>query len=498
MIKLQNYFNWSFAFSCLVLIGLNAQAQVIRECPPGNGDSLLISPSFDYSLFFREGDTVQTLDGRRTGVRGQHDMSLWVKRRENGSLRNYVYIGHESLDTNSILGDGGGGSMIPMKQDNDQKRWYRDSTKPILAVDFSPVGGTADNCSGTYNKVTRTVLTAEEFPVTSNKALYRNGKGMRDTSDYNGRPRWQQMGWVTEVSVDSAKAIRKIYDMGRFSHESAYIMQDGRTVLLTDDYAPAVLFKYVAEKPNDFSAGRLYAYKEQEGERRAEWIPLPMAFDSLLVCRDIALRKGATAFLRLEWIAEAAGVIYMTETGVDAYDPSRYPLDFPINWARHIREYQKQGDDTIRYPYGALLAYYPNTYELHAKLQGGLSATNSTKHFSNPDGLGSVIISKVPYLIICEDLISTGLGKVVKESSYGPGMYVNEVYLLDSRIKNPTIDDLIRIMVVPFGSEPTGPLVNPDKNAFFINIQHPDPRNQYPFNKSATILMPFKTELFGR
>ena len=61
--------------------------------------------------------------------------------------------------------------------------------------------------------------------------------------------------------------------MGRFSHENAIMMGDGRTAYMSDDDSPkytdkkynsnsgGVFFKFVADRPRDLSSGTLYAAK---------------------------------------------------------------------------------------------------------------------------------------------------------------------------------------------------------------------------------------------
>ena len=67
---------------------------------------------------------------------------------------------------------------------------------------------------------------------------------------------------------DNPELVRH-FSMGRFSHENATVMPDGRTVYLTDDdtvkYTNAkwntnsggVLFKFIADQKMDLSSGTL-------------------------------------------------------------------------------------------------------------------------------------------------------------------------------------------------------------------------------------------------
>jgi secreted PhoX family phosphatase len=70
-------------------------------------------------------------------------------------------------------------------------------------------------------------------------------------------------GWTPEVTIDANgdAVYTKHYAMGRFSHELAFVMPDNKTVYLSDDGTNVALFKFVADKAKDLSAGTLYAAK---------------------------------------------------------------------------------------------------------------------------------------------------------------------------------------------------------------------------------------------
>ena len=50
------------------------------------------------------------------------------------------------------------------------------------------------------------------------------------------------MGWMVEVDIQSKKPLRKLWQMGRYSHEDTYCTPDGKLVYLTDDYGGGVFF----------------------------------------------------------------------------------------------------------------------------------------------------------------------------------------------------------------------------------------------------------------
>lgn len=92
-------------------------------------------------------------------------------------------------------------------------------------------------------------------------------------------------GWTPEIAVTSAAgdtSIVKHYAMGRFAHELAYVMPDQRTVYLSDDGKNVGLFMFVADKPQDLSAGTLYGARWNQtspsgqgvGSADLDWINL--------------------------------------------------------------------------------------------------------------------------------------------------------------------------------------------------------------------------------
>ena len=71
--------------------------------------------------------------------------------------------------------------------------------------------------------------------------------------------------------------VEKRYAMGRFSHENAVVMPDGKTVYHGDDGTDVVFFKFVADEAGDLSAGTLSAAKvtqNDDGSFGFEWIEL--------------------------------------------------------------------------------------------------------------------------------------------------------------------------------------------------------------------------------
>lgn len=439
---------------------------------------ILLPEGYSYKILFSEGqENVQKLDGTQSKAKGKHDFLTFIPIRNDWGL---IYVGHEDVQFDNILGDGGGGTVFyAKKQENGE--WGVEGD--ITAVDFSGVGGTLNNCGGTYTSL-RTILSAEEWDPQSNAEIYNEGRWISDTSDYNNRPRWMNFGWMVEVDPVAKKANRKLWQMGRFAHEDAILMDDHQTVYLTDDNSPAVWFKFVAHSPGDLTSGQLYAYTEEK-KQGSNWIALPMDFNTMVFARDSAIARGATLFNRLEWVEQVGMKLYITETGRDKANWKR-EIDMGGNVASHLRKHLKNGTE-ISDPFGRVLAFDFIRDKFVSHIEGGVDVAKEI-NFTNPDALTQVELQGKTYLVIHEDIIGTSMGRSGDPASTTDDVY-NEVFLLDMSIDNPQLTDLERLLIAPRGCETTGGYFNPEGDSFFLNIQDPDDSNPPPFNKSHTVVI---------
>ena len=131
-------------------------------------------------------------------------------------------------------------------------------------VDFASVNGTWNNCNASVTPW-NTGLTSEEYEPTAGKAGWQ--KNVKDMSLYLGKQANPYFyGYPVELIPDgrgnlATTKLVKHYAMGRMSYEMSLVMPDGKTVYSGDDGTNVVLFKYVADKAGDLSAGTLYAAK---------------------------------------------------------------------------------------------------------------------------------------------------------------------------------------------------------------------------------------------
>lgn len=439
---------------------------------------LILPKGFTYTVLFSEGDDVTREDGQKFPAKGNHDLSIFIPDEKHPNTKGILYISHETKYKDENLGDGGGATIFDIEKTDGQWEVVGDFNH----VDFSGVGYTNRNCGGSLTP-NGTIFTCEEAWAHSTEYLYHNGEGMTDTSWVNGRPYWQNMGFIVEVDPKTRQVIRKHYQMGKFVHEDVLCTVDGKTVYLSDDMNPSVFFKYETNTDYDYNSGHLFAYKLADDGVNGEWLSLPNDTAAWMDLRNVALELGASMFIRHEWLEEINGKIYISETGDDEYNLTESSAKGGVVTKYANENLRIDGDQNFNDPYGRILEFDMETNQMKIYLEGGM--IDSISCFSSPDCNTSVKIGGRTYLVMSEDIIGTEKGR----SGDGQSGYYNELYFLDMSIENPTVNDLMRFAIAPYGSETTGVIFTPDGKSMIMNIQHPDRNNPAPFNKSCTILI---------
>lgn len=402
--------------------------------------------NWNINILFNEADSVLINDSIPFLTKGNHDMIVYIP--INGSSEHgYIVVSHETITIDSIYGDGGGATIFEIQKQG--VNWTVISDK--FAIDFSKVKQTVLNCGGTLSP-NGTIIMAEEMAPQNTLQL----KGL-DTTKYLPT----DFGWMVEVNPKTKKATRKLHNLGRYKHEDIYIMPDNKTMYISNDDTPTVLFKFIADSAGKYNQGQLYAYNQKDS---ISWIPLPMDKENLNNARDVAISKGATMFVRHEWLTVVNNVLYITETGNDK-----------INWKKYIKlggspaSYFIVNNDSISNDsHGRILSLDLKNNKLNVFTEG-------TKTFSNPDCITNITIDSTQYLIVAEDIIGQDKGRS-SETEWGNGLWLLNIETKASR----------KIMQAPKGSEITGLNVTPDQKTLFLNIQHPD-KNVKSLNGSTTL-----------
>jgi secreted PhoX family phosphatase len=207
-----------------------------------------------------------TVDGEMMGVCNQPDANMFLPTVDDGS-EGYLYTNFECEP----------GAVSRAYIRNNGESW------DVLEgenVDFASVMGTWINCGGGVSPW-NTALTAEEYePIAAADSWADSVASMSEYLGAQANP--YDYGYIVEMMPDPdgdgvESIVEKRYAMGRFSHENAVVMPDGKTVYHGDDGTDVVFFKFVADEAGDLSAGTLSAAKvtqSDDGSFGFEWIEL--------------------------------------------------------------------------------------------------------------------------------------------------------------------------------------------------------------------------------
>ena len=429
----------------------------------------------------------------------------------------WLTINHEMISSNNYIGDGGGMTAFKVRRDPNtdtliivNQTLSDGRSGKFFNVDFvNTVGETGMNCGGITSSADGRIWTAEEWFRSNNMSIFNDGEpGVQDTADFtitgsgiaaaDGQTikKYENFNYMVEVDPREAVAIRKQYNWGRQPFEGGVVMPDNQTVYLGADDTPGFLTKFVANTPGDFTSGTTYVYSESAA---GNWIVIDnTVFSNMLNFTDMAVAAGATMFNRLEWVVynNTDGNVYITETGRDNPGGAwsgELGLGAEIA-AHHYTRAAAQGttpDNSAYYDfYGRVLKLDVTTNDISVHIEGGPYFANGAtisnypaNHLASPDGLGFLYADGKTWMLICEDLNGTSMGRMPE----GVCNRTCELYILDMAISNPSTDDLIRIAAVPLGAEITGVTSTPDGMTVLINSQHPSNVNAYPYNNSLTI-----------
>jgi secreted PhoX family phosphatase len=191
-----------------------------------------------------------------------------------------------------------------------------DSEGTFTAVDArwlngAAVGGWINPCAGQITPWS-THLGSEEFEPNARVVRDANVPAALDPYGWRSMAGYLKVdpervdpyayGWTPEVTIVDASGQHRVVKHkapGRFSHEIARVLPDGRTVYLSDDNGSGGgFFKFVADKSGDLSAGRLWASRwtavdGSEAEFQISWIDLGHATNAMV---DKALAAGVVRF----------------------------------------------------------------------------------------------------------------------------------------------------------------------------------------------------------
>ncbi|MDC9724125.1 MAG: DUF839 domain-containing protein [Urechidicola sp.] len=210
------------------------------------------------------------------------------------STNGYISLNHESP-----VGAGPGAVTIFDINFNGTTNFWEITASEGL--DFSAVGPTYGNCSGTVTSW-GTVISSEEVSIP-----------LDISPPFNG---YYDAGWNVEIDPATKTVLGKRWAMGNMAHENVTIHSNDRTVYQGADSNPGYLYKFVATNAQDLSDGLLYVYTGSKAGA-GTWVLL----DNTTVSeRNTTLSQsasaGATVFNGIEDVEIGPdGMVYLAVKG---------------------------------------------------------------------------------------------------------------------------------------------------------------------------------------
>lgn len=367
----------------------------------------------------------------------------------NGSSTNgYLSINHEGSSTATS-----GVSVLNLEFNAATKLWNVTAKNP---VNFAPVVGTYNNCSGGITPW-NTVITCEENTPTA--PTDSNNDGYLD------------FGWTVELDP-ATRTVRdqdgngtpdKLWRMGRIRHENVVVAADRRTVYEgADEGSTSYVYKYVATTAGNLKDGTLYVLK-LDGElgtaTTGTWVVVPNSTPTeCSTTTTLATALGATNFAGIE-------------------DVEISPLDGRIYFT------SKATGRVYRFTDGATVS------GLEIFVGNPFGVTNQT--YAINYGAGTV---NEPWGSGNDNLTFDSRGNlyVLQDGDR------NHIWLVKP-CHTQAAPQVEVFAVTPNGSEPTGMTFSPDERFMFLSIQTPSNTNAQAvtdaagqsvvFNKSTTVVI---------
>ena len=414
--------------------------------PTTQMEGLSIPSTHIYQMLVQTGDAYSNPnDGT---VKAANDFTGYVPI-DGSSTSGYLSINHEgSSDATS------GVSMLNLQFNSATKLWGVTAKNP---VNFAPVVGTFNNCSGGVTPW-KTVITCEENTPTA--PTDSNNDGYLD------------FGWNVELEPathtvkdqDGNGTPDKLWRMGRMRHENVVVAPDNRTVYEgADDGGTSYVYKYIADAPGKLAEGKLYVLKLDGAIGAATtgtWIQVPNSTKT--DCNNtttLATGLGATSFNGVEDvdISPLDGRIYFTAKGTGRVYRFNDAASSVSNFEIFIGQ-----------PVGVTNQSYPINYGSGTVME--------------PWGTGNDNLT----------FDSQGNLYVLQDGSR------NHIWLVKPchTQANPAVQVFA---VTPAGSEPTGMTLSPDEKFMFVSIQGPSSTNTLAttdaagqavvFNRATTLVI---------
>ncbi len=240
----------------------------------------------NYQVLLQTGDTLtdgrlaggiySIADGEQILLSQKPDFNAFIPTDEDGTS-GFLYTAWEDRPA--------GISQLEIQWDSTSNQWDVISSQML---NLSSINGGWVLCFGTVSPWGSPLFSEElYFDDTEdwNNVNYRYHQGQQLLASYLGAyPNPYDYGFIVEMEDSDTinPDLTRHYTMGRYSHENAQVMPDNKTVYLSDDGYDTVLYKFIADTPEDLSKGTLYAAKLTQDATRdssttgfdVEWIEL--------------------------------------------------------------------------------------------------------------------------------------------------------------------------------------------------------------------------------
>jgi secreted PhoX family phosphatase len=414
--------------------------------PGAQLQGLKIPSTHTFQLLMQSGDAyANPADGV---VKENNDFTAYVPI-AGSSTNGYLSVNHEGSSTASS-----GVSMLNLNFNPATKLWNVTAKNP---VNFTPVVGTYNNCSGGITPW-NTVITCEENTPTA--PTDSNNDGYLD------------FGWNVEMdpATHTVKDQNgdgtpdKLWKMGRFKHENVVVSADRRTVYEgADEGGSSYVYKYIATTAGNLATGSLYVLRLNGPLGTATsgiWIQVPNGTPT--ECNSVTATAGALGATNF--------------SGVEDVEIS--PLDGRIYFTSksNSRVYRFVDAPTAISGFEVFIGGQDYTINY-----GTGTATESWR-----DGNDNLTFDTEGNLYVLQD---------------GGRNHIWMVKPCHTQA-NPAVE---LFAVTPTGSEPTGMTLSPDNKFMFVSLQHPSSTNTLAttdaagqsvvFNKSSTLVIARKTNL---
>ncbi len=347
-------------------------------------------------------------------------------------MDNFDFTGYVPIAGSSALGrlsvnhelTPGGVTAMDVSFNVTSQLWSKTNVTPL---NFTPVNGTARNCSGGISQWGN-VITCEETAFSTTDS---NNDGYYD------------LGWHVETNPTTKTVIQKLWAMGNGPKVNIVIHANRRTAYFGNDASPGYLYKFVANTVDNLSIGTLYVYTGPK-TGNGTWVVVPNTTQTernttMALCAGL----GATVFNGIEDV----------EIGPDN------KLYFAVK--NEDKVYRLLDSDPITGTTTSQMETYVGGMSYNITHAGGTTTV--------PWGTGN------------DNLAFDGQGNlwVLQDGS-------NNYIWVVMNGHTQAVPNVQLFGIPPAGSEPTGITFTPDYKYLFISFQHPNVANNVDYQIDAS------------